>query len=423
MENKKEKNGVLFNLLLMTIFWNIWFPKAGIKLGGLPLTVGNVFFAITFALWIFIKLKNKTIRTQVAIGSTIILGILYFAIKYTIVYATYNSLTLLAGYIIPLFVYPLIFFVVYDSIKNRNQLEKIIKVIVYGFFFLCIYAILQSIVGIENCDIPGLTVNLTDYRKDGELWYMAKANGMNTENVKIVGTYQNGNLFGISLIVIYPLVYYYYIEHKKNRTLIFSLILFIITVFLTLSRACWLGIVLFITFGVVLERESTKQSFIRKTITIIACIVAIIYVFKYLPNVANRFFDTDKDDWISMSGRTEGLIGIFKTLENSNSILPYIIGPFGIIDHYGFAYEIMPLSVFFQTGIIGLILLYLVFFKTIQLLKNNNYIAKAIRLALIIWLIVGCIECGYWLPPIALNVFMIIALGLQSNEILKGEEI
>ena len=423
MEEKKEKNGILFNLLLITIFWNIWFPKAGIKLGGIPLTVGNVFFAITFALWVFIKLRSKTVRVQVIVSSITILGIFYFIIKYTIVYGTIGGIGTSIGYIIPLCIYPLIFFVTYDFINSKEQIEKIMKVIVYGFFFLCIYAIIQSIVGIENCDIPGLTVNLTDYRQWGDFWYRTKANGTNAENIKIVGTYQNGNLFGISLILIYPLVYGYYKKYKKNKILIISLILFIITVFLTLSRACWLGIVLFITFGVVFERESTKQSLLRKVITIIISIIAIIYVFKYLPTVANRLFDTDKEDWVSMSGRTAGAINVFKSLQNSNSILPYIIGPYGIAEYYGLAYEVMPLSVFVQTGIIGLILLYSVFFKTLGLLKNKNYIAKSVRLAIIIWLIVGFIECGYWLPPAALNIFMIMALGLKSNEILKGEEI
>ena len=62
MEKTKEKNSFLFNLLLITVFFNIWFPKAGIKLAGIPLTVGNVFLAITFICWLLKKLKNKIIR-------------------------------------------------------------------------------------------------------------------------------------------------------------------------------------------------------------------------------------------------------------------------------------------------------------------------------------------------------------------------
>ena len=174
----------------------------------------------------------------------LIFGIAYFILKYTIIYANLGTIIPSMTYIIPLLIYPLIFFVAVDIIDNKEKLDKVIKIIVYGFFFLCFYAILQYIVGIDKCDIPGLTVNLSDYREMGPLWFMQKSNGTDKANSKMVSTYQNGNLFGINLVFIYPLVYYYYSKKEKIKT--FSLILFITCAFLTLSRTCWLGIVLFI---------------------------------------------------------------------------------------------------------------------------------------------------------------------------------
>ena len=146
--------------------------------------------------------------------------------------------------------------------------------------------------------------------------------------------------------------------------------------------------------------------------------------FKYMPSIANRFLDTNLEDWISMSGRTEGMIEVFRTVYDSNSILAYIIGAFGIVNYSGLAYEMLPISMFVQTGIIGLLLLYGVFIKFIFDMKTDNYISKSVRLALIIWLIVGIIECGYWLPPAALNLFMLMALGYASKKIeFKKEEV
>ena len=55
MKNVK-KNGFIFNMLLLTIFFSIWFPKAGIKLSGIPLTVSNILFGLTFILWFFKKI-------------------------------------------------------------------------------------------------------------------------------------------------------------------------------------------------------------------------------------------------------------------------------------------------------------------------------------------------------------------------------
>ena len=40
---------------------------------------------------------------------------------------------------------------------------------------------------------------------------------------------------------------------------------------------------------------------------------------------------------------------------------------------------------------------------------------------IIIWLIVGIIECGYWLPPAALNIFMLIAFGYANKKINRKE--
>ncbi len=411
----KKKTETLFNLLLITIFWNLWFPKAGIKLGGIPLTLGNVIFAITFVIWCAKVIKEGKIK-KIPLGGLILLGIAYFFLKYFYIILVKNvTITSVIGYIIPLCIYPLIFFIVYDLVDTKEKMDKIIRTIIYGFFFLCIYAILQYIFKIETVAIPGLTVNLTDYQELGPLWYMTKANGTDVNNAKIVGTYQNGNLFGISLILIYPIVYYFYRHTNQPKKQLISLFLFVITTFLTLSRSCWLGIVLFIFLGVLMENDKTKKSLALKIMTILLCGVSFIIVFQLFPVVSSRFFGTS--NWLSMSGRTEGLIEVFNSLKYSNSILAYIIGPYGIIQFSGLAYEMLPLAVFVQTGIIGLLLLYSVFFVFLKLSKNENYISKATHLAIIIWLIVGLIEGGYWLPPAALNIFMILGLGLKANRL------
>lgn len=415
-----KKSEFLFNMLLITIFWNIWFPKAGIKIGGIPFTLGNVVFAITFILWVGQKIKKGKI-SKIPLAGMIFIGIFYFFLKYLYLFLIKNiALNSIIGYIIPLCIYPLIFLVTYDLIDNKAKLDKILKVIIWGFFFLCIYAILQYIFKIETVAIPGLTVNLTDYQEFGPLWYMTKANGTDINSAKIVGTYQNGNLFGISLLLIYPIVFYFYRYTNQIKKQIISLVLFILTVFLTLSRSCWLGIILFIFLGVLMDKDKTKKSILLKFIILILFILSIIAVFELFPVVAERFFGTS--NWLSMSGRTDGLIEVFNSLKYSNNILAYLIGPYGIAPFSGLAYEMLPLSVFVQTGLIGVVLLYLVFFSFFKLIKSNNYIPKAISLAIIIWLIVSLIEGGYWLPPAALNIFMIMALGLKTKKLLIQEE-
>lgn len=413
MNNKK---GFLFKLLCITVFFNIWFPKAGIKLSGVPLTVGNIFFGLTFLFWIVTKIRQGKIRT-VKINSIIIMGIWYYILKYIIIFKNIGTIIPSITFIIPLIIYPIMFFIIIDSINKKEEIEKIIKIIIYGFFFLCLYSIIQYFIGIDKCDIPGITVNLTDYKEMGSTWYLGKCNGLDVENSKIISTYQNGNLFGINILFMYPIIYYYFRKNEKLQTV--SLILFIICTFLTLSRTCWFGIVLFIFFGIIMENKKTKKAIGRKIVIISISIISLFIVFSYMPSVANRFLDTDASDWVSMSGRTEGLITVLKTVFNSGSILAWFIGPQGIVNYDAVAYEMLPTSIFAQTGLIGMVFLYAIFIKSYIYLNDNNYIQKSIRLSLLIWLIIGCIECGYWLPPTALNIFTMLGLGYVSKNLNK----
>lgn len=415
-----KKNGFIFNMLLLTIFFNIWFPKAGIKLDGIPLTISNVLFGITFILWFFKKIKYGKVNIS-SMGYLLIITIGYCIFKYVIAYAGGKSFIKSIGYIIPLIIYPLIFFVIFDEVKNKRQINQIVKIIVYGFWFICLYSLLQYVIGINKCVIPGLTVNLSDYQQYGEYWYMTKSNGTQLTEVKMVSTYQNGNLFGIGLLLIYPVVYNYYNKIKNKKLNNISLIVFILCTFLTLSRACWLGIALFIIIEVIFKKNKNLRDILKKILITILIVIAIVLTFKYVPQISNRFLNTSLEDWMSMSGRTEGLIEVFKSVWDSGTITGWLIGPYGISQYSGLAYEMFPLSIFVQLGIIGVILMYTVFIKTVKLLKKSDTVEGAIRLAIIIWLIVGIIECSYWLPPAALNIFILIGLGYATRKIRLDE--
>lgn len=416
----KKENTLLYYLFMITVFFNVWFPKAGIKLAGIPLTIGNVFFILLLALWFgVIVLRRNSIKFPKP-GIVLFLSIFYFVLKYAYITITKNNFASSVTYIIPLVLYPSGMLIAYDILTDEDRKEKVINLIRFGFYFLCFYALLQFVVGIGGCDIPGLTVNLSDYREMGSQWYMQKSNGTDETNSKIVSTYQNGNLFGINLIFIYSLIYYYLKFKHKEKELIFSLILFIMCTFLTLSRTCWLGIVLFIFFEILMKKDENKSSVIRKGIIIFFCLISLFLVFNYMPSVTNRFLGTDKDDWISMSGRTEGIFHVIESIKECGSpfllILSIIIGPRGLISYWGVAFEMFPTSLFVQTGVVGVILIYTFYIQCVMKLDGNNYITGGVKSSLFIWLIIGIIECGYWLPPTALNIFLLVGLAFANQE-------
>lgn len=420
MDKTKEKNGFLFNLLLITIFFNIWFPKAGIKLSEIPLTVGNVFLAITFFFWTMKKVMNRRMKIN-KIGYILIILMLYSFIKYLIIGEFVKNI----GYIIPLVVYPLMFIIAYDTIDTKEKLQKVIKVICFGFFFICIYALLQYVLGIEKVCIPGLTVNLSDYTTYGANWYLQKNNNNSSEiGTKIISTFQNGNLYGVNALLIYPIVYGYLKKENKSFLMYVSLTLFVICVFLSLSRSCWLGIILFMLFGIFLESEKNKNSLYRKAIIILMCLVLVGVSFKYFPSIATRFSSMDKSSIMSMSGRTEGLTEVLNNFSQYKYIFIWFIGSNGFIENVGLAYEMTPLALLVQVGIIGIVLFYGILYQVWKRMNKKKWLQNAVKLSIFIWTIVGCIEGAFWLPPTALNIFLILALGLIDQKVMdtsKGE--
>ena len=420
MDKTKEKNGFLFNLLLITIFFNIWFPKAGIKLSEIPLTVGNVFLAITFFFWAMKKVMNRRMKIN-KIGYILIILMLYSFIKYLLIGEFVKNI----GYIIPLEVYPLMFIIAYDTIDTKEKLQKVIKVICFGFFFICIYALLQYVLGIEKVCIPGLTVNLSDYTTYGANWYLQKNNNNSSEiGTKIISTFQNGNLYGVNALLIYPIVYGYLKKENKSFFMYVSLALFVICVFLSLSRSCWLGIILFMLFGIFLENEKNKNSLYRKAIIILMCLVLVGVSFKYFPSIATRFSSMDKSSIMSMSGRTEGLTEVLNNFSQYKYIFIWFIGSNGFIENVGLAYEMTPLALLVQVGIIGIVLFYGILYQVWKRMNKKKWLQNAVKLSIFIWTIVGCIEGAFWLPPTALNIFLILALGLIDQKVMdtsKGE--
>ena len=405
MDKTKEKNGFLFNVLLITIFFNIWFPKAGIKLSGIPLTVGNVFLAITFFFWTMKKVMNRRMKINKS-GYILIILMLYSLIKYLLIGGFVKNI----GYIIPLVVYPLMFIIAYDTIDTKEKLQKVIKVICFGFFFICIYALLQYVFGIEKICVPGLTVNLSDYTTYGANWYLQKNNNNSSGiGTKIISTFQNGNLYGVNALLIYPIVYGYLKKENRSFLMYVSLALFVICVFLSLSRSCWLGIVLFMLFGIFLESEKNKNSLYRKAIIILMCLVLVEVSFKYFP---------------SISGRTEGLTEVLNNFSQYKYIFIWFIGSNGFIENVGLAYEMTPLALLVQVGIIGIVLFYGTLYQVWKRMNKKKWLQNAVKLSIFIWTIVGCIEGAFWLPPTALNIFLILALGLVDQKVMdtsKGE--
>ena len=169
-------------------------------------------------------------------------------------------------------------------------------------------------------------------------------------------------------------------------------------------------------FGIFLEKDKTKKSIARKITLVFVCCILIIASFKCFPTIAMRFSSMDKSDIISMSGRTEGLQSVIKNFIEYKYVFIWFIGSTGFIDEVGLAYEMTPLAILVQIGLVGVVLFYGILYKIWKVMENQDLLQKGVKLSIFIWVLVGCIEGAFWLPPTALNIFFIAALGLASQK-------
>lgn len=417
---KRAKHKFLFNLLLLTIFFNVWFPKAGIKVSGIPLTIGIVFFVVLSALWGLSRIRNKTKINK--LHRLIIIAQLFFLFRMIISYMCGIKVTDMVEYAIPLIIFPFILFYVTDLVDTSEKYDKIMSLLICGFIFLCIYSILQAIFGIGKIDIPGLTVNYTDYKTLGTNWFMKKNNGIQVENAKIVATYQNGNVFGIGLLIIFPIIYDWSL--KKGKHSIVFLGLFILTELMTLSRTCWIGLVLFFLFRIVFSKNYNTKQLLKKIMILFSVVALSVIVFKYVPSVSDRFLKTDFDSFMKGAGRTNGAIEYLDSFWNDGNIIVNLsIGSWGFIEEKGLSYEMTQLAIMRLSGFIGLFVWTMQFAYFGKFMKNASEICKSYVLAIILYFLVALIEGAYWLPPTALNLFMIMGLGVAYKNISVKEEI
>ena len=189
------KNKMIFGIILVTIFFNYWFPKAGIKISEIPITVSMLVFIGLVIIWLLKYITGRKIKIT-NIHKIIFVGELYFLFRLIFSLLIGEELSNVVGYMLPAAVYPFIFFIITNEVDTKEKYDKIMKILIIGFFVLCLYSLAQYILGISSVDIPGLTVNYTDYQEAGEDWYLQKSNGVTEENANyqsVTSDYLTGN--------------------------------------------------------------------------------------------------------------------------------------------------------------------------------------------------------------------------------------
>lgn len=335
------KIGVLFLIII---------PKGGFKIAGIPLTwgylyLGFIFFSISRSV---IKKEHFVLDNKHLLSYLATIPFVVYVTMHLLINGYSSAFGMLISFYVSFVFLPFLFYIYlgyYFKRINPSYVEKLISnavvaVSVYGIVLFLIKAFLKA-----DVEIPYVTINAADV---GDV-----ANKYNVRgNVsKLISTYNNGNIFGICILMLLPMFY----ETNKSKL---KIALVIIALIFTLSRTVWIGLLLFLLI-------KYRQKLIMLTKSFI-----ILGVFFFLFNIVflTKGF---------MYGSLSNFILDFKFGGRITQIRQAFseITIFGTTNFEGFA-EIVYLSLLKQFGLVGVFLFFVSFFTPIFIFfttKNNNY--------------------------------------------------
>lgn len=359
MERKNNTvDYILFSVLCLFVFA---IPKSGFNIYNIPFYVGIIVVVI------YIALNLRFYKPLVLIDLIPYWGFISLLI-YLLMHDLNNKETVIR-YILGFVVLPILFNII---IRKKLSIKDTLKIITIVGAIPVIYGIIQIMFGIESTIIPGLTANYTQLKNfnfDVYKLLTAKCNRVG-EYYKLISTYQNGNMFGIFLVLYYPLLLYWEKTKWKNISYLLQS-LTIICIFRSLSRT---AIIAFVMLIVILNLvriffkkfNITIKEFVYKTTLTITILIILSTISKegLIKPIIMRLFNNKSEEIVTMNNRiTPGLL-------SNTSLVKLLLG------NPNFGHESLYVEVLFSLGILMgclfLLTLFFIDYKLVKFLKNKG---------------------------------------------------
>lgn len=384
-------------LIFLTITFLVILPKGGIKIGGIPITWG---YALLFGTGAFLVLVNLSQGINVARKRwLVIFAALPFQV-YLIMLIVANgfvSVGFTISMIINVIALPWLLVVMYGNYFDDFDPRFMLNLIRHGIFIVAIYGIFlffyRAITG-SWLEIPFLTVNFGDI---GML--DAKYNMRFGFLPKLISTYNNGNIFGVCMIMMLPL--FDQLERSKWKSAVVKLALV-----LSLSRTVWIGLFVYeFIIRLYLDRITPKMiiRYLTLLVSLIGAVLFIVYVV--LGGGTSFLFDT------SLGGRAAqlGALDNFSLLSQT---------PFLSVA------EIVYLSILERMGLAGLILFLIMVGTPILLtIPTRGALRKCFLSGVLLYLLVSFSDGAIMYIPVMAFFWFMISMMIGSNKYLDRKEI
>ncbi|MBM3191029.1 MAG: hypothetical protein FJZ63_00045 [Chlamydiae bacterium] len=350
------------------ILFLLCFPKGGIKLVGIPLTWGYLLlFTIGTFCWITkpLVLQKNAFKCLLAL---VPFQLIAFATLF--LYGTENL-----GYSFSLFIHffliPWFFWGVFPQYLSQELLNDILEGARRGVFFVASFGIFLFLYKIATgtfLEIPFLTINYHDYKQLETLKCIDRGGIF-----KLISTYNNGNLYGICILMLLPL--YQHLEKRLSKRLLVKL-----SLILTLSRTIWLGLFLY----ELLIPLTYKISLLKKGINIIFSLPGIGLSLLLL----HRFFPFSLDFLLDrFLGNRLGQLEVLHDFQFFST------KPFQEV------FEIIYLGILKSFGVVGLLAFLLAMIYPLLLPSTSSFKAP-LSLGLFLYLLIALGDGALLLIPV-----------------------
>lgn len=417
-----DRKRIITAILYLTLFLTLCFPKAGTKLGALPL-----YASVILPYCVLLPLLAAAFAKRVKLRSDeLTLAILYAAMFSLLVinylFTGFSMFPSNLGVIAPLsyslslvgmiFIFTFHYYPIRETAFKRILLSSIAIIVLYG--------IIQKLFGETRTIIPGLTFNYSEalavLNAPSHFW--GKHNlSPRLDLLKLSSTYQNGIVFGVSFIMISWFAFHYILKIRKPFSIpvfFLSLGLYTAICFLTYSGSIYVGCLLSLVFyyvyalrRILLSGHLNRRLLIGLMTAVPAVLIVLsLTLLSVLPGLQGI-----RDAINKLLLRRDLLgnerIGMFtdyiRYLVDNRLWFQFLFGSLFDAGRAGGAYEITLAAVFANSGILFTGFFVYTVFRLLRKLKLEIY-----NIGLFTYLAVSFIDGAYWLPPTAV-VFWTLA--------------
>jgi hypothetical protein len=205
---KLKKVRLVEILFSIGVFLVVIIPKGGFKVTGVPITWGYLYLGLIFLIIVKnIFNKNRIHFIPLKLLLCYIASFLFFIFFiFHLYFFGYNGKKGdLIAYLVNFGFLPFLFLIILPPYFSQLSQIYINKVICKAVFIVSLYGIILFIIkNIYKIDIeiPYFTINASDVGEVADK-YNQRGNIM-----KLISTYNNGNIFGVCMLMFFPLFYY-----------------------------------------------------------------------------------------------------------------------------------------------------------------------------------------------------------------------